>query len=245
MLTLSWTGQSIRNSQARRVRSDIIFLNFENEIFYKLKNFFFSSHFSWKGNKGYLARASNISCGPIWTRRVISKDDQPAEVTTPDEIIRARGSTVTFICKKFCESPPLSIRIVTHITSCTDKINKIEVNSYKNSLFANFKSIILFQYRNDPYPSDNPFFVLAYGVSLSLRSFSRPWMATCIIDGLFLMNVDTASSFVLSHAYMSLKYQITISCHDLRFFSIGALLPILRKVSINYYANNFRQIGNI
>jgi len=38
MLILSWTGHSIRNSQAQRVWSDIIFLNFENKIFDKLKN---------------------------------------------------------------------------------------------------------------------------------------------------------------------------------------------------------------
>jgi hypothetical protein len=38
---------------------------------------------------GYLVRASNISFGPIGTQRAIPTDDQPAEVTTPDGIIRA------------------------------------------------------------------------------------------------------------------------------------------------------------
>jgi len=58
MKTFSWTGHSIRSSWARSVQSDNIFY-FENKSFDKLKilRTFFSSHFSWKGVKGYLTRA--------------------------------------------------------------------------------------------------------------------------------------------------------------------------------------------
>jgi hypothetical protein len=71
MLTLSWTGHSIRSGPARRVRSDNIFvltLKIKVSINLKILRAFFSLHFSWIGNKGHLTRASNISFGPFYGR---------------------------------------------------------------------------------------------------------------------------------------------------------------------------------
>ena len=94
----AWIGQSIRNSRAKRVWSDII-------SFCKIKLLFHSKHLEhfsihtllWNGTKGYLARASNISLGPFGQGGSLQTDDQPAEVITPDGIIRAYGHTITFM----------------------------------------------------------------------------------------------------------------------------------------------------
>jgi len=77
--------------------------------FCKIKLLFHSKHLEhfsihtllWNGTKVYLARASNISLGPFGQGGSLQTDDQPAEVITPDGIIRAYGHTITFIYYNF------------------------------------------------------------------------------------------------------------------------------------------------
>jgi len=78
----------------------ISFHFFANKNFYFIQKHLehFSIHiFLWNGTKGYLARASNISLGPFGQGGSLQTDDQPAEVITPDGIIRAYGHTITYM----------------------------------------------------------------------------------------------------------------------------------------------------
>ena len=84
--------------------------------FCKIKLLFHSKHlehfsihtFSWNGIKVYLARASNISLGPFGQGGSLQTDDQPAEVITPDGIIRAYGHTITWLLTVSISSPQSS-----------------------------------------------------------------------------------------------------------------------------------------
>ena len=73
MLTLSWTGQLIRSSRARRVWSDIIFLSrIKYLVFQKDLEYFsllFNLQISKKWYKGFLTRASNTFYGSHWDQR--------------------------------------------------------------------------------------------------------------------------------------------------------------------------------
>ena len=70
MLTLSWTGQLIRSSRARRVWSDLIFLSqIKYLVFQKDLEYFsllFNLQISKKWYKGFLTRASNTFYGSQW-----------------------------------------------------------------------------------------------------------------------------------------------------------------------------------
>jgi len=84
--------------------------------FVKIKLLFHSKHLehfsihtlSWNGTKGYSARASNISLGPSGQGGSLQTDDQPAEVITPDGIIRAYGHTITWLLTVSISSPQSS-----------------------------------------------------------------------------------------------------------------------------------------
>ena len=77
-------------------------------ISFKTLRVFFNPYFLWNGTKGYLARASNISLGPFGQGGSLQTDDQPAEVITPDGIIRAYGHTITWLLTVSISSPQSS-----------------------------------------------------------------------------------------------------------------------------------------